>query len=163
MKIGLCGTSSSGKTTLAKSLSEYFNFDIVTEIARNYKHNDLKYEHTQYNILFDQMRAEMFSEKNVITDRTVADNYIYISKDHKSRNYLLNLIRAWAQTYDIIFLCKKLPFTEDGFRINIDIEDKLISFMKNNLIEYEILEGNEMERFEKAKEIINRNLQWNQL
>lgn len=158
MKIGLTGTSCSGKTTLAKQLSEYFNFDIVKEIARNYEQKDLEYEHTQYNILFDQIRAEMFSNRNVITDRTAIDNYIYISKSHKPKMYLLNLIRTWSQTYDVIFLCKKLSFIEDGFRINTDIEDDIISFMKNNLIEYEILDGNEKERFKNAKNIIKRSL-----
>lgn len=100
----------------------------------------------------------MFTENNVITDRTVIDNYVYITLNHKPRKYLLNLIRAWISTYDIIFLCKKLPFVEDGFRIDVDIEDKLINFMKCNLIEYEILDGNKEERFEKAKKIIELEL-----
>lgn len=158
MKVGLCGTSCSGKTTLARQLSEHFNFDIVHEIARNYEQSMLKYEYIQYDILFDQIKAELFFKKNVITDRTVIDNYHYITLNHKPKKYLLNLIRAWCYTYDIIFLCKKLPFIDDGFRIDVDIEDKLISFMKNNLIEYEILNGTKEERFEKAKTIIELEL-----
>ena len=158
MKFGLMGTSSSGKTTLAKQLSEYFKFDIVKEIARKYPRELLGFESIQYDIFFDQMRSEMFSGKNVITDRTCIDNYIYINYHFKPRKYLLNLIRAWVQTYDLIFLCKKLDFIEDGFRSRNNIENDLINFFKNNLIEYEILEGNKEERFEKAKNIINRKL-----
>ena len=158
MKIGLTGTSCAGKTTLAKQLSEYFNFDIVKEIARNYNKDDLIYENIQYNILFDQIRAELLSKKDVVTDRTVIDNYIHIILRHKSRKSLLHLIRSWVETYDIIFLCKKLPFIEDGFRINTNIEPNLITFMKNNLIDYYVLEGNKEERFEKAKIIIERKL-----
>ncbi len=158
MKIGLTGTSSSGKTTLALRLANYFKFDLVHEIARNYPHDFLQFEEIQYNILFDQIRAEMFANKNVITDRTVIDNYQYIIKSHKPRMYVLNLIRSWTQTYDIIFLCKKLPFVDDGFRIDYDIENKLIFFMQNNLVEYEILEGNQEERFERAKKIIELEL-----
>lgn len=158
MKIGLCGTSSAGKTTLALELAKYFKFDLVHEIARNYSHDFLHLENIQYDIFFDQIRAEMFANRNVVTDRTVIDNYQYIIKNHKPRKYLLNLIRSWVQTYDIIFLCKKLPFVDDDFRIDYDIENKLISFMNCNLIEYEILDGNEEERFEKAKKIIELEL-----
>lgn len=158
MKIGLVGTSSSGKTTLAKQLSEYFGFELIKEIARNHCRYKLKLEETQYNIFFNQIRAEMFAENNVVTDRTVIDNYHYITLNRKPRKYLLNLIRTWAQTYDIIFLCKKLPFKEDGFRIDVNIEPKLINFMKCNLIEYEILDGDKEERFEKAKKIIELEL-----
>jgi len=158
LKIGLCGTSCSGKTTLALQLLNYFKFDLVHEIARNYPRDFLHLENIQYDIFFDQIRAEMFADRNVVTDRTIIDNYQYITKNHKPRKYLLNLIRSWVQTYDIIFLCKKLPFVDDGFRIDYNIEDKLISFMNCNLIEYEILEGNQEYRFEKAKKIIELEL-----
>ncbi len=158
MKVGLTGTSCSGKTSLSKYISEYFKFDIVKEIARKYTKESLQFENIQYEILFDQIRSEIFSGKNVITDRTVIDNYMYIILHHKVRKDVLNLIRAWVQTYDIIFLCKKLPFIEDGYRINSNIEPNLITFMQNNLIKYEILEGNQEERFEKAKNIIQKKL-----
>jgi len=156
MKIGLIGTGCSGKSTLALKLSEHYGWSLITEIARNYPRKTLHLEETQYSIFFDQLRAELFAEKNIITDRTIVDNYIYISLNHRPRKYLLNLIRAWAHTYDIIFFCKKLPFVDDGFRKDYDIEDKLLSFLKCNLIDYHILEGNEEERFNKAIKIIER-------
>lgn len=158
VKIGLCGTSCSGKTTLAQQLSEYYGWKLITEIARGFRKEMLKFEETQYQIIFTQIQAELFSNENIISDRTVIDNFMYITQNRKPRKYLLNLILTWAQTYDIIFFCKKLPFIEDGFRINYDIENKLLTFLKCNLIDYEILEGNKKERFEKAVKIINKEI-----
>jgi len=156
MKIGIIGTGCSGKSTLAKQLSEHYGYQLITEIARNYPRETLHSEETQYNIFFDQLRTELFAEKDVITDRTVIDNYIYISLNRRPRKYLLDLVRAWTQTYDIIFFCKKLPFVDDGFRKNYDIEAKLLTFLECNLINYYILEGNEEERFNHAVKIIGR-------
>lgn len=156
MKIGILGTACAGKTTLAKELSEYFKFDLIKEIARDYSKERLASELIQYDILFKQIRAEMFADRNVITDRTIIDNYIHIERLLKPKLHLLKLVRSWAETYDLILLCKKLPFVDDGFRKNVDMENDIIQFMKCNLISYEVIDGNEIERFEKAKKIINR-------
>ena len=154
MKIGIIGSVCSGKTTLANQLAKYFKFDLV----RNYEQNDLKFEHIQYEILFDQIKCEIFSNRNIICDRTIIDNFVHLEKLFKPKMYLLKLVRSWAETYDVILLCKKLPFIDDGFRKEIDMEHAFISFMKNNLINFEIVEGNKEERFEKSKKIIERML-----
>ena len=156
MKIGILGTACSGKTTLAKQLSEHFKFDLVDEIARDYFAEHLALESIQYEILFEQIKREMFANRNVITDRTVIDNYIHTEKYFTPKMHLLNLVRAWAETYDVILLCKKLPFIDDDFRQDINMESNFIQFMKCNLVDYEVIEGNEIERFDQAKKIINR-------
>lgn len=163
VKCGLTGTSCSGKTTLSKQLAKYFNFQLIPEIARRYKKeelHDIKNERIEYNLILQQIDLEIFAKNNIITDRTIIDPYIYLErKGYKPRLHLLNLVRNWSQNYDIIILCRKLPFIDDHFREdNLDIENEIISFMKNNLIEFEIVEGNESERFEKAKEIINKRM-----
>ena len=156
MKIGILGTACAGKTTLAKQLSEHFKFDLVDEIARSFSPVDLSDEIVQYNILFRQIKNEMFADRNLITDRTIIDNYIHIERSFKLKMNLLNLVRAWAQTYDVILLCKKLPFVDDGFRKDVDMENDMIQFMKCNLINYEVIDGNENHRLEEAKKIIGR-------
>jgi len=156
MKIGILGTACAGKTTLAKQLSEYFKFNLIYEIAREYNKDFIHLESNQYEILFSQIRREMFSDISMITDRTIIDNYIHIERSLKPKMYLLKLVRSWAETYDLILLCKKLPFVDDGFRKNVDMENDIIQFMRCNLINYEVIDGNEIERFEKAKKIINR-------
>ena len=158
MKIGLIGTSCSGKTTLAKQLSEHFKFTLVEEIAREYFVEFLSLESTQYEILFKQIQREMWAGKNVVTDRTVIDNYIHTVRSFKPKKHLLKFVCDWAQTYDIILLCKKLPFVDDGFRVDVNMENDMIQFMKNNLIDFEIIDGNEIERFETAKKLINRKI-----
>jgi nicotinamide riboside kinase len=162
MKIGITGTACAGKTTLVHQLAKHFKFDVIEEISRNYNTKELhdkNNELIEYDLIFKQIRNEMFNNDNIITDRTVFDDYIYLeNKGFKPRKYLLNLIRSWSQTYDIILLCEILPFVDDGFRQNINIEKDLIQFMDCNLIEYKILEGNESERFEIAKKIIERML-----
>jgi nicotinamide riboside kinase len=157
MKIGILGTACAGKTTLAKQLAEYFEFDIVNEVAREYFAEHLELESVQYDVLFKQIKNEMFAGKNVITDRTIIDNYIHIDRAFKPKMYLLNLVRAWSQTYDVILLCKKLPFVDDGFRLDRDMEADMIQFMQCNLIDYEVIEGNETERFLNAVKIIKNN------
>jgi len=154
MKIGITGTSCSGKTTLVKQLAKYFNFTVIPEVARDYSKESLCNEYIQYDIIFKQIYNELCGEKNIITDRTVIDNYIHLERLFKPKQYTLHLVRSWVQTYDIILLCKKLPFIDDGFRTDINMEKDIISLMKNNYIQYEIIDGNEGDRFDTACEII---------
>jgi len=160
VKCGILGTACAGKTTLAKQLSEHFKFNLIKEVARSFLPVDLTDETVQYNILFRQIKNEMFSDRSMITDRTIIDNYIHIERSFKPKMYLLKLVRSWAETYDVIILCKKLPFIEDGFREDIDMENDITQFMLCNLIDYEVIDGNEIERFEKSKKIINRIYKW---
>lgn len=160
MKIGIIGTACSGKTTLSKQLAQYFNFELIEEAARRYKAEELtdnSNDEIQYDMMLYQIKEELFAGKNIITDRTIIDPYIHLeNKGFKPKMHTLDLIRSWAETYDVFLLCKKLPFVEDNFRCDVNMEPAFISFMKNNLIEYEIIDGNESERFEKAKKIIEQ-------
>lgn len=163
MKIGVTGTSCSGKTTLARQLSEYFGFGLFNEVARNYTKEQLKNKKIQFEIFLRQILEELefyknTMHRNTISDRTIIDNYIYMSRLFRPSGYTLDLTKFWANTYDIIILCPKLPFVDDGYRCNIDIENDIISFMKNNMIKYEVVRGGIDERFEQAKKIINREL-----
>jgi len=173
IKIGFCGSHSTGKTTLARRLHEDIpNSYLVSEVARNYAPEDLKNCETQKKILADQIREEVYASMQVdvvITDRTVIDNAAYlVSVCGLNQEYeLLPLLHNWTGTYDVIFFCpiENIPIVSDGFRFTdnsgrvlteLRIKKYIGILQRKHKGIFVCLSGNENARYETVKQTLTR-------
>lgn len=141
MKIGLCGPSGTGKTTLALSTAKAFNLEYMPLSASIvYKHfgkdpeienhRQLINKHAEnsdwgidFQLQLSKMRQTMLEGKdNVIVDRTPIDNYIYfmLEAGHNADKELCDKFFQecveFAKTFDIIIF---VPFCSNyGIPIN---------------------------------------------
>lgn len=129
-KIGLCGTHSSGKTSVLRLLKkEYKNgLNMVSEAARDcpFPINEKTNFKSQEWIFRTQIKREMDSPLDDITisDRTVYDQLAYVmyALDRGNISYeeykiLEHHILTWATTYDaIVYFPIEFPLEDDGVR-----------------------------------------------
>ena len=135
MKVAICGTHCSGKSTLVNQLKNKLNHPIIQEIAGNYTEKQRKDLLTQFNILSDQIKVEQ-TMKKFISDRSVIDNLSYI-KFHSLKNNIpevyevaKSIINLYLIThpYDaIFFIGEYFPLVDDGIR-NLDINQQEFIF-----------------------------------
>lgn len=128
-RIGLCGTHSTGKTTLARALAEklpHYYLDInVTRWVRelgfpiNEESNDASQE-----INFLKRVAHLNSFSDIIADRTIVDNVAYSTVAFErgnltahSLNYQKALLYKNIYKYDYLFyIPPEIPLELDGVR-----------------------------------------------
>ncbi len=153
MKIAFIGTHGVGKTTLAYELCNELkkqNLDVgfIDEIARRcpFPINEATSLEAQTWILATTIARELELGKiypNIICDRAVIDNYVYLFHKFGHIPELHSLANYWVRSYDLLF---KVPFTQkylrpDGVR-SIDtefqqvIDKKLIQLLKEDRILY---------------------------
>jgi len=151
MKIAFIGTHGVGKTTLAYELcnelkKQDLDVGFIDEIARRcpFAINESTSLEAQTWILATTIARELELGKiypNVICDRSVIDNYVYLYHRFGHIPELHGLANYWIRTYDLLF---KVPFTRkylrpDGVRsIDADfqqiIDEKLIQLLKEDRI-----------------------------
>lgn len=133
MKIAFIGTHGIGKTTLAYELcnelkKQHLDVGFIDEIARRcpFPINEATSLEAQTWILATTIARELELNKiypNVICDRAVIDNYVYLYHKFGHIPELHSLASYWVRTYDLLF---KVPFTRkylrpDGVR-STDVE-----------------------------------------
>lgn len=170
-RIGLSGTHSTGKTTLAATLKEilpqYFLDINVTRWVRglgfpvNDSCNDASQE---INIL--KRIAHLNSFPNIIADRTIIDNLAYSIASHElgnlskeSLNYQKALVRRNIMMYDyFIYIPPEIPLELDGvrdsdenYRLHID------NIIKKQMegVPFYTVSGTTEERVKKIMEIMS--------
>lgn len=79
MKVGICGTHCSGKTTLAHDLADAYGLPVVERVADAFPRENRASLDTQFAILDAQIAAEVAAGADFVSDRTVMDNAAYIS------------------------------------------------------------------------------------
>jgi len=141
IKIGFCGTPSSGKTTVAQNFASTLRFatqkkvELVDEFARWFVANfgETTVE-DQYLIAHRQIDKERSVDSNI--DYLITDSpaflsliYAYMGMDWKSKksvfylNELYSLLSDQFHAYDHIFYFPLLDnTTDDGKRIHTDIK-----------------------------------------
>lgn len=153
MKIAFIGTHGIGKTTLAYELCNELkkqNLDVgfIDEIARRcpFPINEATSLEAQTWILATTIARELELGKiypNIICDRSVFDNYVYLYHKFGHIPELHGLTSYWIRTYDLLF---RVPLTTtylrpDGIR-STDLEfqevidRKLIQLLRDDRVLY---------------------------
>ena len=168
IKIVLYGPESTGKSTLAKQLAEYYKTDFVPEYAREY----LQKKYDQFGLICQvndmlpiakgQMNLENTATKNntlIFCDTNLLTTMVY-SKIYF--NYCDPILERFAKSnyYDIYLLMDiDIPWIKDNLRDRPHKRKEMFESFKNSLIKnqksFEIISGNFEERKEKAIRIIN--------
>lgn len=123
MKVAFIGTHGVGKTTLAYGLAMRLkqlgaNVGFLEELARRcpFPINEDTSLEAQTWILMETIRREIELSQiyeDVVCDRSVVDNYCYLEYALGRRQALYELVRYWADTYDLLF---KVPIRREFLR-----------------------------------------------
>lgn len=169
LRIVLFGPESTGKTTLAKQLAEHFKTLWVPEYMREYLQQkwDSKGEKCTMDdltlIAEGQMQVENETAKLVnellICDTNLLEISVY--SQYYYNGFCPEQIKKYAKenTYDLYFLTSvDVPWEIDDLRDSPDERQKMFRTFETQLkdyhLQYEILIGSEVERFESAVKII---------
>jgi len=169
IKIALYGPESTGKTTLAKQLSEHFNTVWIPEFAREYLQDkwDSKKEVCTYedlipiaigqikleNEAIDKANHYLFCDTNLMVTKVFSE--LYYGKTDAALDYAARL-----HHYDLFLLTDvDVPWQKDDLRSSPDKRELTFQVFKKTLIEnrkpFITLSGNKEQRLAKAIQIIN--------
>ena len=169
IKIALFGPESTGKTTLAKQLAEYYETEWVPEFARDYLQE--KWEENQHICIADDMmpiaygqvalenknlslaKKYLFSDTNLMVTKVFSEMYYGFCDPALNE-------AALEHEYDLFFLTDiDVPWEKDDIRDTADGRETVFSVFKQTLIEtkkpFITLSGNKESRLAKATAIIN--------
>ncbi len=161
IKIAFTGPESSGKTTLAKLISETFSGVLIEEYAREYLDQKSSYEQIDLDIIAKK-QIENWKVENelIIADTELTVIKVWSEYRYKScSNFILESYKN--QSFDHYFLCKPdIPWEEDPLRENPNNRDELFELYLNELTtmkrHFTIVEGNQKNRLKICKKQISR-------
>ena len=164
IKIAITGPESSGKTTIAQQLTEYFNCCLAKEYAREHLDNkDEKYTMDDL-IKIAEKQYSLNRGKDCQKELLVCDTEMTVIKiwAMDKFGYCPGEIVALQeqQKFDLIFLCKPdIPWEPDPLREDENRRKFLFNLYQEELFledeDFIILEGDKEKRFEKALKYIN--------
>ncbi|SHM81878.1 DUF4301 family protein [Flavobacterium chilense] len=169
IKIALFGPESTGKTTLAKQLAEYYETEWVPEFARDYLQE--KWEENQHICAADDMMPIAYGQVALENEKLSAakkylfsDTNLMVTKVFSEMYYgfcdpLLNEA-ALEHEYDLFFLTDiDVPWEKDDIRDTPEGRESIFSVFKQALIEsgkpFITLSGNKESRLSQATAIID--------
>ena len=162
LRIAITGPESSGKTTLAKALSEHYNISFVPEFARTYlEKTEGKYEQLDLDkIAQGQLKSLISAEDSIVisdTDFSVLE--IWSQYKYKNTSELINKL-VQKELFDLHILCSPdIPWEADLLRENPNSRDLLfelysVSLNRNNK-NYIVVNGSAKNRLEKSIQAID--------
>ena len=168
IKIALFGPESTGKTTLAKQLAEYYKTEWVPEFARDYLQE--KWDASQQICSVDDMlpiaygQAKLENEQTLIANKYLfCDTNLMVTKVFSEVYYnycdpLLNEAASQHQ-YDLFFLTNiDVPWEKDDLRDKAEGRESVFAVFKQSLIDHNkpflTLSGDKNLRLKKAIAII---------
>lgn len=169
LRIVLYGPESTGKTTMARQLAQYFNTVWVPEFSRDYLQAKWNREQKicepkdMLPIAKGQMQLEnewaSRANKLLFCDTNLMESVVYSKAYYKGWVDSMLLKAALKAQYDLYILTYiDLPWIEDDLRDRPDHRDQMFSKFKEELdaqqLPYRILKGNFEERFDRAVEMI---------
>ena len=169
IKIALFGPESTGKTTLAKQLAEYYETEWVPEFARDYLQE--KWEENQHICVADDMMPIAYGQVALENQKlATANQYLFsdtnlmVTKVFSEMYYgfcdpLLNEA-ALEHEYDLFFLTDiDVPWEKDDIRDTPKGRETVFSVFKQTLIDnnkpFITLSGSKEDRLAKATAIID--------
>ncbi|CAA9202189.1 DUF4301 family protein [Flavobacterium collinsii] len=170
IKIALFGPESTGKTTLAKQLAEYYDTEWVPEFARDYLQE--KWEENQHICVADDMLPIAYgqvalenqkldlSQKYLFCDTNLMVTKVFSEMYYGFCDPLLNEA-ALEHEYDLFFLTDiDVPWEKDDLRDTAEGRETVFSVFKQTLIDtkkpYITLSGDKESRLAKAVVIVEQ-------
>jgi len=172
LKIAIVGVESTGKSTLAKDLANYYQTKWVAEFARvylehlgrSYAYDDILHIAQNQDRIIKEKEKE-FSEKSLI----FIDTELLVTKIWEE--YVFGKCHPWIeenlpkQSYQLYLLTNiDLPWEIDPLREYPNIERRreihqlYLFYLKQYGFNYHLISGNREERLKKAIEIIENKL-----
>ncbi|KAF2334276.1 DUF4301 family protein [Flavobacterium daemonense] len=169
IKIALFGPESTGKTTLAKQLADYYETEWVPEFARDYLQE--KWEENQHICVADDMMPIAFGQTALENEKLLkakkylfCDTNLMVTKVFSEMYYgfcdpLLNEA-ALEHEYDLFFLTDiDVPWEKDDIRDSPNGRETVFSVFKQTLLDtkkpFITLSGDKESRLAKATAIID--------
>jgi HTH-type transcriptional repressor of NAD biosynthesis genes len=166
-KICICGTESTGKSTLTERLAKYYNTNFVAEVGREVvPHTEVATEqhleriaHLHAQAIQQQLKT---AHKLLFVDTDVYTTQGY-SKFLLGKSLKINEMIQQANQFDgHLFLDKDAPFVQDGTRLNRRKRNQLHAVhrqtLDENQIPYQVISGDWENRFLKSVEWIRAKL-----
>ncbi|QIH38660.1 DUF4301 family protein [Flavobacterium sp. Sr18] len=169
IKIALFGPESTGKTTLARQLAEYYKTDWVPEFARDYLQE--KWNSSQQICTLDDMLPIAYGQTTLENERTlIANKYLFCDTNlmvtkvfsEVYYNHCDALIHqaACEHEYDLFFLTDiDVPWERDDLRDKAEGRKSIFTIFKQSLIDnnkpFITLSGDKDLRLKKAVAIID--------
>ena len=158
--IAIVGPECTGKSTLAQSLATQYRTNWVEEYAREYVTSQ-NYRYNMFDIFRISRKQLEMEDDAMITanDFLICDTNLIVSKIWS--NYKFGSCPEWIQNqiinrdYDLHLLTDiDMPWVEDPLREHPDKRQYFFDLYKKELddlgVAYEIISGNENERWERA-------------
>ena len=168
IKIAVFGPESTGKTTLATQLAEYYKTVWVPEFARDYLQEKLDNGRGVCNIddmlpiAYGQTKLEnesaLIANKFLFCDTNLLVTKVFSELYYNFCDSLLNKA-ARSHQYDLFFLTNiDVPWEDDGLRDSPDGRETVFEVFKQSLIDnkkpFITISGDKETRFKKAVAII---------
>lgn len=185
MKIGICGTQSTGKSTLAKhlvnSVKEFKDFNLFTERSAYLSSLGIPLNNQSTyggQLVFLAERASELMCENMIADRTILDVIAFTKKSKQiSSEYLAKVFEDAAMPlltkYDIIFYAPlndaiKMEYnnvreTDEKFRLEIDTQIRDICFRNEVSLKIPFVKLVSSSLEERTQEVLNALKKYNLL
>lgn len=171
-KIGICGSFSTGKSTIAKEISKKYDLDFVESLERKLikeKEIDIKSLNLEelkdfQKSLVENILKEENSKRWFVTDTTLIDSLAYTREidDIFFRNEIFKMIINEWFYYDIMFYTPlEFEIENDGVR-HLDQEfreviDKNIQYyLKLFNVKYYVLTWSVSERLDRIDRVLNK-------
>jgi NadR type nicotinamide-nucleotide adenylyltransferase len=162
LRIAITGPESSGKTTLAKALSEHYNISFVPEFARTYlEKTEGKYKQSDLDIIAQGQLKSLVSSKDdiVICDTDFSVLEIWSQYKYKNTSELIKKL-VLKELFDLHILCSPdIPWEEDSLRENQNSREELFELYKESLNRYNknfiVVNGSAKNRLEKSLQAID--------
>jgi len=157
LRIAITGPESTGKTTLALALSEYYKVSFIPEYAREYleKRNG-NYEQSDLDTIakgqFQSLESSL--DKVIICDSDFSVLEIWSQYKYKNVSELINLL-VGKKLFDLHILCSPdIPWEADPLRENPNSREHLFELYKNSLTQnnkhFIVVNGSPKNRLEKS-------------
>jgi HTH-type transcriptional repressor of NAD biosynthesis genes len=171
-KVLICGTESTGKSTLTENLANFYNTTFMPEYARQYiddyldgNMDNLKYEHFDdfsYTHRYIESVKQYNANKILFTDTDAITTLIF-SREYYGKVSRKVIELANSEKYDLVLLCNPdVPWIDDGQR---NLEHKrqelyyqFIHELKIRNMDYIDVKGTWDERWKIATNAVNKLL-----
>ena len=162
LRIAITGPESSGKTTLAKALSEHYNISFVPEFARTYlEKTEGKYKQLDLDIIAQGQLKSIISAEDtiVISDTDFSVLEIWSQYKYKNTSELINKL-VQKELFDLHILCSPdIPWEADLLRENPNSRDLLFELysksLNSNNKNFIVVNGSAKNRLEKSIQAVD--------